>query len=272
MNGWDMFESLTADVLRCIKAWLNGTSIYLTRKDYGIVWLISGSSSQLRCEVAKYSYTFCDPKYQSAPVIVAPWYLWWKAFEWWRQQSLFAFLVVCYDPENRYVSTAVDKNEQTRRCSTLHSQHFSTQSTSTSKDHPGSQGGKLRMKVWKNCDMICFWKWLIFQISVRQTLLSSVLLVVSGSPGVLVTTKTGGCCNKSRNPTCMEKSSVFCNISETYFSSPARRMWVWPKYDVINWLSLSIFEVWCSWYTASVMYVVWKHSGHALMHLRILYQ
>ena len=31
-----------------------------------------GSSSWLQCEVAKYSYTFGDPKYQSAPVIVPP--------------------------------------------------------------------------------------------------------------------------------------------------------------------------------------------------------
>jgi len=38
------------------------------------------------------------------------------------------------DPENRYVSTAVDKNELTQRCSTLHSQHFSTQFTSPSQD------------------------------------------------------------------------------------------------------------------------------------------
>jgi len=34
---------LLTTVLRCIKAWLNG--IYVTRKDYGITWLIRGSSS-----------------------------------------------------------------------------------------------------------------------------------------------------------------------------------------------------------------------------------
>ena len=136
-------------------------------------------------------------------MIVAAWYLWWKAFECWRQQSSPAFRVVCYDPDNRHVSTVVDKSEQTRRCSTLHSQHFSAQSTSPSKYHPGSRGEKLSMKVWKNCDMICFWKWLIFWISVRQT---------------LVTTKTGICCNKCKNLTRMEKSSGFCNISGDIFS------------------------------------------------------
>jgi len=66
--------------------------------------------------------------YGSAPVIVAQWYLWWKAFECWRQQSSSAFQILCYNPENRHVSAAVDKNEQTRRCSTVHSQHFSIQS------------------------------------------------------------------------------------------------------------------------------------------------
>jgi len=48
---------------------------------------------------------------------------------------------------------------------------------------------------------------------VRQTLLSPILLVVLDPPGVLVTTKTGICCNECRNLTCMEKSSGFCNIS-----------------------------------------------------------
>jgi len=56
----------------------------VTHKDYSIMWLILGSSSRLQCEVAKYSYAFGDPKYRSASMIVAPWYLWWKAFECWR--------------------------------------------------------------------------------------------------------------------------------------------------------------------------------------------
>ena len=99
-------------LLRCIKAWL--TDIYITQEDYGITWFIRWSSSRLLCEVAKCSYAFGHPKYGSTPVIVAQWYLWWKAFECWRQQPSSAFQVVCYNHENRHVSAVVDKNEQTR--------------------------------------------------------------------------------------------------------------------------------------------------------------
>ena len=111
-----------------------------------------------------------------------------------------------------HVNTVVDKNELTQRCYTLHSQHFSTQFASLSKDHPGFRWGKLSTKV---CDVFCFWKLLIF----RTSLLSPVLLVVSGSPSslVIVTTKTGVCCNKSINCTSMEKSFRFCIISGNIF-------------------------------------------------------
>ena len=37
------------------------------------------------------------------------------------------------------------------------------------------------------------------------------------TPAVLVTTKTGVCCSESRNPTSVEKSSRFCNISGDIF-------------------------------------------------------
>jgi len=30
----------------------------------------------------------------------------------------------------------------------------------------------------------------------------------------------------------------FGTFTATYFSSPARQMWAWPKYDIINRLSL----------------------------------
>lgn len=45
----------------------------------------------------------------------------------------------------------------------------------------------------------------------RRILLSPVLLVVSGSPSSLVTTKTGVCC-KCRNPTSVEEFFGFCSI------------------------------------------------------------
>ena len=166
-------------MLRCTKAWLN--DIYATWKDYGIAWLIHGSSSWLQCEVAKYSYTFGDPKYRSAPVIVPPMGEGLGVFETIRSLCLL-FELCAMTLQNWHVSIAVDKSEQTQRCSTLHSQHFSTQFTSPSKYHPGSWVGKLRTNVWKNYDIICFWKWLVLRISVIQTRLSPILLVVSGSP------------------------------------------------------------------------------------------
>ena len=73
----------------------------------------------MQCDVAKYSYVSGDPKYRSAPMIVAPWYLWWKALSA-RDSSLCLLSELCYGPENCHVSTAVDKNEQTQGCSTLH--------------------------------------------------------------------------------------------------------------------------------------------------------
>ena len=77
--------SISANTGVLIKAWLNDT--YITQKGYSIAWCIHRSSLRLQCEVAKYSYTFGDLKYQSriAPIIVALWYLRWKAFECWRQ-------------------------------------------------------------------------------------------------------------------------------------------------------------------------------------------
>jgi len=75
--------------------------------------------------------------------------------------------------------------------------------------------GKLRMKVWKNCDMICFWKMAQFQDqSETNSYLPYILLIVSGSPSSF---SSGICCNKCRNPTSMEKSSGLCSISGNIF-------------------------------------------------------
>ena len=120
----------------------------------------------------------------------------------------------------------------------------------------------------KFCDMIRFWRWLISG-SVWDKL--PFLPYCSGSFRVLVTTKSGVCCNKSRNITYMENCFGLAIFPAKYFSSPVRLIWVWPKYDVINRLSLSIFKVLGSQCTANMIYVVWKYqySSHALMHLRI---
>jgi len=41
-------------------------------------------------------------------------------------------------------------------------------------------------------------------------------------------------CSKSRNPTSVEKSSRFCNISDDIFLSTSEVDVECPKYDVIN--------------------------------------
>jgi len=50
------------------KAWRNDI-LLCNVEDYGIAWLICGSSLQWQCEVAEYDYAFGDPKYRSASVI-----------------------------------------------------------------------------------------------------------------------------------------------------------------------------------------------------------
>ena len=150
----------------------------ITQKDYSIAWLIHGSYVWSRCE---YRYTFGDPKYRSAPVIVVPWCLWRMAFECWGRQPSSTFQVVRYDPEDYHVSTSVDKNGLTQSSSTLHS-HFSTQ---------GESKGQRFKELWH--DLVL--KLVHFQMDVRQTLLFLILLWVWG------TTKTGVCCNECRNPT-----------------------------------------------------------------------
>ena len=182
-------------------------------------------------------------------MIVAPWCLWWKAFDCWRQYSLSASRLLCYDPENCHVSAAVDKMSKpggvphgTANVFLLSLLH-----------HPRSSSlGKAKDEGLKELWHGYFWKWLIFWIVVRQTLLSPVLLVVSGSPSGSVTAKTGVCCNESRNPTSMERSSGFCNISSNIFLFTS---WVWSKYDILNWY---VLDAWCSWCTANMINVVRK--------------
>ena len=67
----------------------------------------------------------------------------------------------------------------------------------------------------------------------RQNLLSPVLLVVSDPPGILVTTKTGGCYNVEILPV-WRSPPGFAMFPVTHFSSAARWMWAWPICDVMG--------------------------------------
>jgi len=55
---------------------------------------------------------------------------------------------------------------------------------------------------------------------------------------VLVTTKTGVSCNESRNPSYMEKSSGFCNISGDIFLFTSKADVGMANNDIINRSSL----------------------------------
>ena len=112
------------------------------------------------------------------------------------------------------VSSAVhNMSYLTWSSSTLHSQWFLF-SASPSKSRPGSHWGKQRTRVWKNCDMICSWKWFIFQISMRQPYLPYCSLFFEFELLLRLRFVTY---NESRSHTSVENCSRFCSISGDIF-------------------------------------------------------